>query len=138
MPNIFFFILFYLSFQLLVDGNASSDKKRGAYFIGSKRLCSQNQQSSTSGTYAYALPLLVATLAYLDLRFTIAGNVIAIAANVVRLLIHYDPNNQELLASNVLAIFVLCLVAYTSIRVTRLLLSFNRENLQGLETAAQI
>ena len=31
--------------------------------------------NTTSETYAYALPLLMATLAYLDLHFTVIGNV---------------------------------------------------------------
>ena len=58
-------------------------------------------------------------------------------SDILRLFIHYDPADQAALGANVLAIFVLILVAYTSIAITKLLLSFNKENLEGLEHAAE-
>ena len=94
--------------------------------------------NTTPGTYAYALPMLVATLAYLDYRFTIEGSVLVIAVNVIRLIIHFDMDNQQALAEYVLAILVLSLTAYVSVKVTKLLLQFNKENLGGLEKAAKL
>lgn len=93
--------------------------------------------NTTSGTYAYAIPLMIVTLAYLDYRFTLIGNIIIIFANVLRLIINFDPNDQATLAANVLAIFVLALVTYTSIAVTKLLISFNQENLSEIKEAAK-
>lgn len=94
--------------------------------------------NTTPGTYAYALPMLVATLAYLDYRFTIEGSVLVIAVNVIRLIIRFDMDNQQALAEYVLAILVLSLTAYVSVKVTKLLLQFNKENLGGLEKAAKL
>lgn len=94
--------------------------------------------NSTPGTYAYALPLLLVTLAYLDYRLTIAGNIVVIVSNILRLIIQYDPADQAALESHVVAIFILCLVAYASISVTKLLIGFNQENLGELEEAANV
>lgn len=90
------------------------------------------------GTYAYALPLLVATMSYLNFRYAVTGNIVVLAANLLKLIIQYDPQNQALLFSNVLGLFVLCLVAYTSIFTTKLLLEFNKQNLEKLEQASRI
>ena len=92
--------------------------------------------NSTEGTWAYALPMLIAVLAYLDYRLMIAGNVVVIGSNILRLVIHFDPSNSILLADDVLAVFILCLVAYASISVTKLLIKFNEENMSELEKAA--
>lgn len=94
--------------------------------------------NSSIGTYAYALPLLVVTMSYLNFRYTVIGNIVVLAANVVKLIIQYDPKNQALLFSNVLGLFVLCLVAYTSIFTIKLLLEFNKQNLAKLEQASRI
>ena len=92
--------------------------------------------NSTEGTWAYAFPMLIAVLAYLDYRLMIAGNVVVIGSNILRLVIHFDPSNSILLADDVLAVFILCLVAYASISVTKLLIKFNEENMSELEKAA--
>ena len=93
--------------------------------------------NSTEGTWAYAFPMLIAVLAYLDYRLMIAGNVVVIGSNILRLVIHFDPSNSALLADNVLAVFILCLFAYASISVTKLLIKFNEENMSELEKAAE-
>lgn len=94
--------------------------------------------NGTVGTFTYALPLLIVALAYLNLRYIVIGNVIVLVANVIRLIIQYDPQNQALLQSNVIGLFVLCLVAYTSIFTTRLLLEFNKQNLEKIEQASRV
>lgn len=43
--------------------------------------------NSTSGTWAYALPMLLATFAYLDYRLMVGGNIVVIGANLLRLVI---------------------------------------------------
>ena len=93
--------------------------------------------NSTEGTWAYAFPMLIAVLAYLDYRLMIAGNVVVIGSNILRLVIHFDPSNSALLSDNVLAVFILCLFAYASISVTKLLIKFNEENMGELEKAAE-
>lgn len=94
--------------------------------------------NTTPSTYAYAFPLLFVTMMYLDYRLAVAGNIVAIAVNIIRMIITYDPNDQVTLMYNVVAILVLCLTAYASISVTKLLIHFNEQNLGGLQEAAKI
>lgn len=94
--------------------------------------------NTTAGTYAYALPLLVATLAYLDYRFVIEGNITVIVANIVRLFLHWDMKDQAQLSAYVLALLILCLTAYVLIKVTKLLIQFNEENLNEIKEAAKL
>ena len=79
---------------------------------------------------------MVATLAYLNFKFTLFVNLTVLAANIIRLIINYDPADQDTLGANVLALFVIVLVGYTSIAVTSLLRSFIKENLGELKSAA--
>ena len=94
--------------------------------------------NTTPSTYAYVFPLLFVTMMYLDYRLAVAGNIVAIAVNIIRMIITYDPNDQVTLMYNVVAILVLCLTAYASISVTKLLIHFNEQNLGGLQEAAKI
>ena len=94
--------------------------------------------NSTSGTWAYALPMLLATFAYLDYRLMVGGNIVVIGANLLRLVIQFDLPDSTRTGENVLAVFILCLVAYASISVTKLLIRFNEENMEEIEKAAQV
>lgn len=94
--------------------------------------------NSTAGTWTYALPMMIATFAYLDYRLMVAGNIVVLAVNTIRLVAQFDISNSERMTDDVLAIFVLCLVAYASISVTKLLTMFNRENMEGLQKAAEM
>ena len=94
--------------------------------------------NSTSGTWAYALPMLLATFAYLDYRLMVGGNIVVIGVNLLRLVIQFDLSNSTRTGENVLAVFILCLVAYASISVTKLLIRFNEENMEEIEKAAQV
>lgn len=120
---------------------AMSGTKRGAHIMVISMAAGYfiiSMVNSTSGTYAYALPLLVATLAYLNFKFTLFVNLTVLAANIIRLIINYDPADQDTLGANVLALFVIVLVGYTSIAVTSLLRSFIKENLGELKSAAEL
>ena len=92
--------------------------------------------NTTEGTWAYALPLVIAAMVYLNERMMMVVNGVVLIANIVRLCIHFDPQAQDILTNNVLAIFVLLLVSYASISITRLLIRFFDENLSVIEDAA--
>ena len=94
--------------------------------------------NTTPSTYAYVFPLLFVTMMYLGYRLAVEGNIVAIAVNIIRMIITYDPNDQVTLMYNVVAILVLCLTAYASISETMLLIHFNEQNLGGLQEAAKI
>ena len=94
--------------------------------------------NTTNGTWAYALPMMIATFAYLDYRLMVAGNIVVIGVNLIRLLLQFDMSNSSRMTDDVLAVFILCLFAYASISVTKLLIRFNEENMEEIEKAAQV
>lgn len=63
---------------------------------------------------------------------------IAIAGNVIRLIMDYNMYNGVAMASRVLAILVLVIVTCISLSVTKLLKQFFAENMNKIEAAAVI
>lgn len=91
--------------------------------------------NNTDGTYAYAFPVLFASMTYLNIRLMYYGNAIVILACVVRNIIRFVQSG-ELSADAVLALLVVALTAFVSIAITKLLVQFNAENVESIEKAA--
>lgn len=91
--------------------------------------------NGTDGTYAYAFPVLFASMAYLNIRLMRIGNGIVIASVVLRNII-YLTQTGEISAEAFLGLLVVTLVAVVSTTITRLLVRFNTENVESIETAA--
>jgi len=85
--------------------------------------------------FAYAFPILFAAITYLNLRLIIIGNAVIFIVNLLRVVFNYSmlPDDQEVMVVNV---FISILVAFTSIRVTKLLKQFNQENIDVIQKAA--
>lgn len=94
--------------------------------------------NSTSGTWGYAVPLIIAAMVYLDEKLMLIINVVALVANIIRFFVQFDADDSALLTANLLAVFILALVAYTSISMTRTLDKFFKENLSEIQEAAEI
>lgn len=92
---------------------------------------------TTSGTWAYALPVLFSAMAFLNIRLIVSGNVVAIGASVLRLAINYQTMSAETLSSEVLGLFAAVLSAFASIQIIRILIRFNEENMGVITTAAK-
>lgn len=93
---------------------------------------------TAAGTWAYVFPVLFAAMAFLNIRLIVWGNTVAIASTVLRLVINYKTLDDASLQSEVLALLTLCLTAYASIRIIKLLIRFNEENTKViLDAAAQ-
>ena len=92
--------------------------------------------NNTSGVYTYVFALIVSSMAFLNVRLAVWGNTVAIAANVLRIIIHANEN-AGFLAQSVVDIFSLLLMALASIMVTSLLIRFNDENMASITDAAK-
>ena len=92
--------------------------------------------NNTEGTWAYALPLVIAAMVYLDERLMKIINSVFLLVNIVRLLLGFAPHASAALPNRVLALFVLLLVAYASISITRMLVLFFDENMTEITEAA--
>lgn len=114
--------------------------RKGAFLMGMSMAVGYfifSLLNRTDGTYAYALPLLLASMVFMDYRLMVIENVLVIVANVLRVVITYDPADQALLSRGVVSVFVLVLVAIVSVIVTKLLIRFNQENSDELKEAGQ-
>lgn len=94
--------------------------------------------NSTDGIWTYVIPLIMASMVYLNQRLIVCANGVSIAANVIRLIMDYDMSNKAVMTSRVLAILVLLLVTCVSLSVTRLLKQFFAENMAKIEEASAI
>lgn len=82
----------------------------------------------SAGVYAYAFPVLFGIMAYYNRKLLIAGNIIVIVINVVR--IFYMDKSQ--LSDSVMALLTMLLVAYASTAICKLLSKFNEENVNAV------
>lgn len=93
---------------------------------------------TSSLAYVYSIPMIFASMIYLNKRAVVAGNVIVVAANAVHILrMIFDnsiPNLQEVI---IVEILLTLLIGHASIRITYLLVKFNEENMEAINTAAQ-
>lgn len=91
--------------------------------------------NSTDGVWTYVLPLIMASMVYLNEKLILWADGVSIAANVIRLIMDYNMNNGVVMASRVLAILVLVIVTCISLSVTKLLKQFFAENMNKIEAA---
>lgn len=88
--------------------------------------------NSSNGVYAYVFALIIASMAFLNVKLTIYGNSVAIIANLLRIIIHKSD-----LSSSIIEMFSLILVAASCITATRLMIRFNEENMASIMDAAK-
>ena len=94
--------------------------------------------NSTDGVWTYVLPLIMASMVYLNEKLILWADGVAIAGNVIRLIMDYNMYNGVAMASRVLAILVLVIVTCISLSVTKLIKQFFAENMNKIEAAAVI
>lgn len=92
--------------------------------------------NSNTNVYTYVFPLIITSIAFLNVQLAIWGSVVAIAANLLRIFIDYT-NEGDYISQSIIKVFSLLLVALASITVTRLLIRFNEENMASILEAAK-
>lgn len=85
----------------------------------------------TENTFIYAFAIIIASIAFMNVRLVVIGNAVVIAVNILRLVLHAMSSEFHVDGTQVIVtMFTILLVAVASIRVTQLLLRFNVENLK--------
>lgn len=92
--------------------------------------------NSTAGTYAYAFPILFAAMAFLSEKLIVAGVAIIFCANLIKAVVSYGSSDGTGQTAVVLSLLVVILVSFAAIRVVKLLIRFNAENMQVITDAA--
>lgn len=91
---------------------------------------------TTVSTWTYALPILFAAVAYLNMRLVVCGNVVTLAVTVIRFMMAVT-GQKDALSELVLALITLALSAFASISAVKLLTRFNEENINNISEAAK-
>ena len=91
--------------------------------------------NSTEGIYVYSIPILISSIAFLNMRIAVWGNVVILSANILRILLNWEESHGYQTAAFV-SMFSLLLIAFSSISVVRLLVKFNNENVTSIQEAA--
>lgn len=92
---------------------------------------------TAEGTSIYAYPILIASMVYLNIRLVIWGNSVIVGVNVIRMLMHLDQLSGPNVEAIVLNLLVCLLMAFASIKITKLLVTFNEENTGVIMEAAK-
>ncbi|MBD5468760.1 MAG: chemotaxis protein [Lachnospiraceae bacterium] len=91
---------------------------------------------TTASTWSYSIPVIFASIVYLNLRLVIGGNAVTIAVTAARLILAVVNHENENLEIYVVALIILVLAAFSSIRVIMLLIKFNEENMFSIRESA--
>lgn len=92
--------------------------------------------NTNNEVFAYAFPILFAVMAYLNVRMMIWGNSVIIVANIIRLATGIGSADATGKNALIISMFIIILVAFASIMVTRLLIRNNAENMDTIREAA--
>lgn len=92
---------------------------------------------TSEGTSIYAYPILIASMVYLNIRLVLWGNAAIVSVNVIRVLMRLDKLNGPDAEAVILNLLVCFLVAFASIKITKLLVTFNEENMGVIMEAAK-
>lgn len=87
--------------------------------------------------FAYAFPILFASMVFLKIKFVIVGDATIIAANVIKLIIRYGGADTDTQSSLFVAVFASVLVSFAAYRVVKLLIRTNEENMATITETAE-
>ena len=88
--------------------------------------------------FIYAFVFIVMSMCFYNLRLVVLGNVVVIITNIIRLIMNGDFSDSMAIQEMLVVMITLVLVAVASISVIRLLMSFNKENMESLQAAADL
>jgi len=93
--------------------------------------------NSNNEVFAYAFPILFAAMAFMNVRIIVSGNIVIIASNLLRFIFYFGSIEEKGRSSLILSLFITALVALASIKITKLLIKNNVENMETITLAAR-
>lgn len=95
-------------------------------------LCSDNIEC-----FSYGFPILFSTMALLHVKYVIAGDIIIISTNILKLAIRYGSAETSIQSSLFVAVFASILTCYAATVILKLLIRNNEENIAAITEAAK-
>lgn len=87
--------------------------------------------------YAYAFPILFASMAYFNVKLVIGGNAVIVLTSLLKLLLNLKTMNDGFLGAWILSVFIIALSFYASVRIIKLLIHFQKENTDAILESAK-
>ncbi len=91
--------------------------------------------NSTDSTYVYAFPIMIASMAFLNVRLLYWGNGIVLVSCLARTIIR-TIQVGDLVSENIISLMIMTVTAIVSISVAKTLVRFNAENMSAIQDAA--
>lgn len=88
--------------------------------------------------FLYAFIFIVMSMCYYNVRLVVLGNTVVLISNAIRLALHTDFSDSMAVQETLVVAFTFILVAIASISVIRLLVTFNKENMDSIMEAAKL
>lgn len=88
--------------------------------------------------FVYAFVFIVMSMCFYNQRLVVLGNVVVIITNIIRLVMNGDFSDSTAIQETMVVMITFVLVAVASILVIRLLMGFNKENMESLQAAADL
>ncbi len=88
-------------------------------------------------TWLYTMPILILSLAYMELKIVKVQNAVLITVNVIRLFTQGDLSSPEYQSHMFVVFFLLVLLAVGTINISRVLMEFNTENVASISQAME-
>lgn len=86
--------------------------------------------------FAYAFPILIASMAYMKVRLVVVGNLVILISNIIRLIIRFNTSENQ--QSLILSVLITGLVFFVSVKIVQLLNKNNAENMETIQAGAAI
>ena len=86
--------------------------------------------------FLYGFIFIVMSLSFFNLRLTVLGNGVVFLANVIRLVSRYDQTDPQYMTNAIVTLITLVFVTVVSITVTKLMILFNKENVESVQKGA--
>ena len=91
----------------------------------------------TEYTFLYAFVFIVLSMTFFNMRLVFLGNAVIIVANAIRLILRNDGTDPAYGQNAFVLMLTLVLVAIASMTVTKMLVVFNKENIESITEAAE-
>lgn len=88
--------------------------------------------------FIYAFVFIIMSMCFYNQRLVILGNVVVMITNIIRLILRGDFSDSMVIQESIVVLVTLIMAAVASISVIRLLMRFNRENVESLQEAADL
>lgn len=93
--------------------------------------------NQTEYSFLYGFIFVIMSLSFFNLRLTVLGCSVVAVANVLRLVIRYDADEPQYVENAIVLVVTLVFVVMVSITVTKLMIVFNKENVESVQKGAE-